>query len=956
MSAPPTAPPARVADPERLRVLARTGLLDGPAVAVLDRLTGLATRVLDAPVALVSLVDAGRQFFVSAVGLPEPWAERRQTPLTHSFCQYVVSKDAPLVIADARIDELLCTNLAIPDIGVIAYAGFPLRSPEGQPLGSFCVIDTQRREWTPADLAVIGDLATAAESEIAVRLSHTTLLRETQRIEAILSTATDAFISADTHDRIRLWNASAERLFGWSASEAMGRRLTELIIPERFRADHTAGLQRVRESGRSTLAGQRLELAARHRDGREFPVELVLQAQTTEDGLLFHAFLHDISERLRVQQELENERTFLASLLDSLETGVAACDAEGRLVLVNRALRDQDVAADGMSSGDWAGEYGLYHGDGVTPLAPDDVPLTRALRGEAVHHANLIVRRPGRSPRQYLANAQPIRASDGHRLGAVVALHDVTTTVRTERLREMQHAVAASLEDAGSTADAATRTAAAVAGGLGWTHGEYWQLADDEVTLTRMGGWTAPGRTLFAQGEAELTARAGEFAAQVRAAAQPVWAAETVGAAALGLPVRSGDRVLGVLVFLHDDPMGCDAELLSRLDGVSAHLGRFVERRRADAARRAFERVVAGIDDYVWTLEITPDGVEHVVYGSPHGAAVFGTELRTPDGRPRQLADLVHRDDAARFAAFHEVVRSGRPSEVEARFVGADGQTRWVWTRAVPRREDDRLFVDGICTDVTERHRISVAREELLEREQQQVRELRELDRMKDELVALVTHELRSPITSIRGYLELVFDDEDSGISPPADQFLRIVDRKAADLQKLTDDLLDLARLDAGEISVDLRPVSLTRLLAEVVTDHHPAAESKNLTVDVEADGPVVVAADPTRLRQVLTNVLSNAIKYTPDGGRVEVRTAVADGTASLSVADTGIGIPADQYPRMFQRFFRTSNAVQQGIKGTGLGLAITKAIVERHGGTITARPGTPCGTVFTVTLPVASP
>ncbi|SHM90857.1 ATP-binding protein [Cryptosporangium aurantiacum] len=937
---------SRVTDPERLRVLAATGLLDGPSVEVLDRLTGLATRVIGAPVALVSLVDAGRQFFVSAVGLPEPWAGRRQTPLSHSFCQHVVRTGAPLVVSDARADELLCTNLAIPDIGVIAYAGFPLHSPDGYALGSFCVIDTRPRVWTPAELAIVEDLAAAAESELAVRLSHARVVRETQQTAAILAAATDAFVSANVDGTVRIWNAAAERLFGWTASEAMGRPLTDLIIPERFRAAHDAGMQRVRESGRSTLAGQRLELAALDREGREFPVEMVLQAQTIDDGMAFHAFLHDISERHRVRAELDRERTFLASLLDSLESGVAACDAEGRLVLVNRALREQDVLADGLRSDTWAEQYGLYGADGVTPLAASDVPLARAFHGETVHRADLVVRRPGRPPRQYRANAQPIRAADGRRLGAVVALHDVTAAVRTGLLRDVQHAVATSLVDARTIADAATRTVGAVAGGLGWVRGEYWQLSDDEQTLTRIGSWTAQGKKLA---EPETCG----FADQVRATAKPLQAADPVPT--LGLPVRSGDRVLGVLVFLHDGPMDVDADLLSRLDGISAHVGRFVERRRAEAARQAFERVVSAIDDYVWTVEVTRDGGARLIYASPNGAAVFGADLRTPDGETVQLTDLVHREDAAALEAFQAGVREGRASELEARFVGADGVVRWIWTRSVPRQEDGRLFIDGICTDVTERHRISAEREALLEREQQQVRELRELDRMKDELVALVTHELRSPITSIRGYLELVLDEAEA-CTPQAGDFLRIIERKAADLQQLTDDLLDLARLDAGEISVDPRPVSLTRLLNEVATDHRPAAEAKHLTVDVATDGPVVVPVDPTRFRQVLTNVLSNAVKYTPEGGRVTVRAVRADDIVTVSVADTGIGIPADQYARLFERFFRTSNAVQQGIKGTGLGLAITRAIVERHGGTITARPGTPTGTVFTITLPAATP
>ncbi|MBV9786664.1 MAG: GAF domain-containing protein, partial [Chloroflexi bacterium] len=135
-------------DPARLFALDRLDLLDSPPEPAYDRLTNMAVRLLNVPVALMTLVDRDRQFFKSQVGLGEPWASARETPLSHSFCQYVVAQQKQLVVADARNDAVLATNLAIPDLGVIAYAGVPLRSPDGAVIGSFCAIDTQPRVWT----------------------------------------------------------------------------------------------------------------------------------------------------------------------------------------------------------------------------------------------------------------------------------------------------------------------------------------------------------------------------------------------------------------------------------------------------------------------------------------------------------------------------------------------------------------------------------------------------------------------------------------------------------------------------------------------------------------------------------------------------------------------------------------------------------------------------------------
>ena len=161
---------AELHEQQRLAVLIAANLLDTPAEVTFDRLTRLASTILKTPVALVSLVDHHRQFFKSSVGLPEPWATSRQTPLSHSFCQHVVSSNQTLSIADARIHPLLGDNLAIADLGVIAYLGIPLTTAEGYTLGSFCAIDTAPHEWSDEDVEILRDLAGLAIEKIELRL------------------------------------------------------------------------------------------------------------------------------------------------------------------------------------------------------------------------------------------------------------------------------------------------------------------------------------------------------------------------------------------------------------------------------------------------------------------------------------------------------------------------------------------------------------------------------------------------------------------------------------------------------------------------------------------------------------------------------------------------------------------------------------------------------------------
>jgi signal transduction histidine kinase len=166
---PPTTA-SQVLQPDRLAELDATALLDSPVEETFDRFTRLASVILKTPVSLVSLVDRDRQFFKSSIGLPEPWLSSRQTPLSHSFCQHVVETAEPLSVVDARIHPLLRDNLAVVELGVVAYLGVPITTSKGHTLGSFCAIDTCPREWTQQEMAILSDLTALLIGQIEFRI------------------------------------------------------------------------------------------------------------------------------------------------------------------------------------------------------------------------------------------------------------------------------------------------------------------------------------------------------------------------------------------------------------------------------------------------------------------------------------------------------------------------------------------------------------------------------------------------------------------------------------------------------------------------------------------------------------------------------------------------------------------------------------------------------------------
>lgn len=223
---------SRLSNRARLAALEATGLVDGPTREALDRLTRLASRLLGVPTALISLVETDRQFFASAIGLAEPWASRRGTPLSHSFCQYVVESNAPLVVEDAPNHPLVCDNRAIQDLGVVAYAGMPLRTTQGHVLGSFCAIDNHPRPWSDEDLETLRDLSLAVAAEIELGMMASALSNVSSDLRSLLDETTELVCAADAEGRITFANKAWLDALGYTLDDAIGKPAIELVAAE----------------------------------------------------------------------------------------------------------------------------------------------------------------------------------------------------------------------------------------------------------------------------------------------------------------------------------------------------------------------------------------------------------------------------------------------------------------------------------------------------------------------------------------------------------------------------------------------------------------------------------------------------------------------------------------------------------------------------------------------------
>ncbi|MNS20120.1 Alkaline phosphatase synthesis sensor protein PhoR [compost metagenome] len=276
-------------------------------------------------------------------------------------------------------------------------------------------------------------------------------------------------------------------------------------------------------------------------------------------------------------------------------------------------------------------------------------------------------------------------------------------------------------------------------------------------------------------------------------------------------------------------------------------------------------------------------------------------------------------------------------------FVGRLYEQAQQTVRLTAEREAAEAYAQRLSLEVSQRtEELRTANEEL-----------RQLDRVKADLVSAVSHELRTPLTSIRGFAEFLEDGIGGDLGPEQIEFVRHIQSNTLRLQRLVDDLLDFARLEAGTFKLAFRSSDLRTSLTEVVESLEPLAQEKQVHLDagLPAD-PLLIEADTGRVEQVLINLITNAIKFTPPGGHVVVSAHRGPEHVEFSIQDTGIGIANDRLPRVFQKFYQVDATTTREQGGAGLGLSIAKALVEAHGGQIGVESELGRGSTFWFTLP----
>jgi PAS domain S-box-containing protein len=777
-------------------------------------------------------------------------------------------------------------------------------------------------------------------SQAAVSLENTRLYGDLQEREAkvrrLVDNALDAVLSIDEQGRITEWNAQAETMFGWRHEEAVGRRLSEMLIPMRYRSAHEGGLRHFLTSGEAPLLNRRFEITAVRRNGREFPVEVSIASYRIGGTWAFSGFVRDITERKRAEEALR--------------------ESEKRYALAMRAS--------GVGHWDWKiASDEFYASARLLEICgfPPDTKFSRRARivdriafhpdDRAQYEAAVAAHFAGETPRVDIV----IRIVPH---GEIRWLHVIGMCSRDADGKPVRWAGSLSDITERKRADEALRTSEARFRSLTELSSDWYWEQDENLRFTYMsdqaaalGGfspessigklrWELPGITPLSCSWAEHQA--------VLAGRQPFRDLELSG--------RMPDGSLGYYA-ISGAPIFDGGRRFRGYQGIGRSI---TERKRIEEALKLSE------ERYARAMEAAAEGhwdwdtVTDEIFVSPRMKQLFGL---APERQFASRAEFIalqplHPGDRERLNATVQATLAGAGSlyEMDYRIHPRPGKTRWLRARGKVFRDaqGNPVRVSGSVTDITERKRAEAERLKLEER-------LRQAEKMEaiGRLAGGIAHDFNNVLGGIFAYGEILY--EEAPESSSRKRHARNLLTAAARGRALVEQILAHSRSQSGK----REPTDIGRMVAETL-ELVRGSLPPNITVESRAVGSsLVVMSNPTQLHQVIMNLCSNAIHALGKGGTLRVALAASDVGAEhalsqgrltpgryacLTVADNGCGMDAATLARIFEPFFTTKEVG----RGTGLGLSLVYGIVTNLGGAIDVKSAPAQGSTFAIYLPLA--
>ena len=800
-------------------------------------------------------------------------------------------------------------------------------------------------------------------------------------------------------------NHAELELLGYAPEEYIGHNIAEFHVDQDVIAD-------ILERLRTGEQVQNYEARMRCKDGTIKHVLLDSSVRWV-NGKFIHTrcFTRDITDR----KQAEEARARLAAIVESSQDAIISKTLEGVIMSWNFGAEQMF----GYTADEVVGQSItiLIPPDRIDE---ERMILDRIRRGQHVEHYDTVrLTKDGRHIYVSLT-ISPVLDTSGRVIGASKISRDITARKHAEQRLSIQNTVTNALAESSNLTEAAPRILQAVCEAQEWQVGAIWCLDEAEDVMRCVDVYHLPSvhvpqfESLCRSGATfqrgiGLPGRiwADRKSAWIRdVVVDPNFPRAAVARAeglhgAFGFPIILNGEILGVMEFFSHEIREPDANLLRMMNAIGSQVGQFIERRRAEDALRTSEKraeeaarfladasgALSELTDYKSTLQKVAS------LAVPFFADWCAIDIVDAEGSLQRLA-VTHRDPAKAEWA-RELIRRYPPSRQEPHglfHVLRTGKTDWM--AEIPKslieqsaRDAEHLRIlrelglkSYICTPLCSRSKtigvmtfvtsesgyvydaIDVAAAEDLARRTVIAIEnanllatLKETDRRKDEFLAMLAHELRNPLAPIRNAVQIF---RGKGLPVPELQWAtEVIDRQVRQLSRLVDDLLDVSRITRGKVELRKETVELSQVIQSAVEASRPLIEKwgHHLTVTLPPE-PIPLEADPTRLAQVILNLLNNAAKYTDRAGRIELTAERENGDVLVKVRDNGIGIPPEMLPRVFDLFAQVDPSMERSEGGLGIGLTLVQRLVTLHGGSVEAKsegPGT--GSEFILRLPTRS-
>ena len=783
---------------------------------------------------------------------------------------------------------------------------------------------------------------------LPIRRTQDALEHERIFTETVLDTAGVLVVVVDRQGTIVRFNRECERVTGYRFGDVRGRNLWDCLVPPEQHAAFRAALDDLAE-GRGD-SPSRIESVILTKDGNRRSIAWSNTTIADDAGAIKYVIGCgvDTTERRHAEEALRLSEQRFALAMQAANDGVWDRNLETGEVYYSPRWSDILGYEDGEVDASIATFERLVHPD---DRARRTAAVNAYLRGATERYEiELRLRHKDGHYVPVLSRATGARSADG-RIVRLIGTHvDLTEQRRAEERMAAQYAATRVLAEATSLKDMVPKFLCAICEAAGWDVGCALAVDPDAERLRGFAVWRSPS---VEAGDWETSLRGRSFLpaeglpGRVWATGQPEWIASADASAdfpsaarAAGMqtvcmaPLVLGDRNSAVLEFYSRDIRPRDDAWFEMLATVNVHVEQTLQRKQMeqelDEAERKYREIVE--QSLHGMYQTTPEG--RIISVNPAFARTLGydtsAEILNFEGR---MADQLYVEPGRREEFRKLIEAKGAILGFEARMRRKDGVVIWVSidARAVRDRSGAIKYYEGSLVDITDR---------------------KEAEQMKSDFVSFATHQLRTPLAGIKWLLELAQAPE---LPEEIASYIQDARASADRLIRLVNDLLDVSRHESGRLTTNPQPTDLAAVSSQVVGELLLLAREKNQHLELEpAPGLPPVMVDPKLAREVILNLVSNALRYTPEGGAVTIRMHADDGAVEWAVRDTGIGIPASAQNRLFEKFYRADNAFVVHTEGTGLGLYLVRLIVERSGGLVWCESTEGVGSTFRFTLPIA--